>query len=254
MFRSQAPTQKDLHRRIFLNTMRNVYPNSLQISYTYAEDEARFQLKPLSVSHKCPAISDKLWTDLLAKLHQIFLEHVHVRFRVMFCTWALLVVSAVLYGVFGAVFHQLNQLWYQLTGPIVFGIGWLLIPNAVFTQLTIRPTLASFEQWKRNTVIQFDKCGIEVIKITTGELVSDKSAWRWLGMLYYGSAFWFRFEDVQVELFWRSVKSSSRVRRYSLMITNSAPANDETGKAVAESVENSIETLGDVPKIVIDQQ
>ena len=65
------------------------------------------------------------------------------------------------------------------------------------------------------------KVGIEVIKVTTGEIVSDRSPMKLLGLLYYGSNVWFRFEDARVEIFWRSVKSGQRVRRYSLIVGSS---------------------------------
>ena len=52
---------KDVQRRIFLQTMRNVYPDSIQIFYvTDPEDENLLVLRPLSVLDKCPTVSDKV--------------------------------------------------------------------------------------------------------------------------------------------------------------------------------------------------
>lgn len=161
----------------------------------------------------------------MRKLNYIFSQHVKTRRTVMILTWSLLSVTLVTAGVVGGVTGVMGAVWFQVVYPLVSLFLLLVVPNACFTYWTIRPLLVAFESWKHDLVIQLDKLGIEVIKVTTGEIVSDQSPMRWLGRLYYGSGVWFRFEDAKVEIFWRSVKSGQRVRRYSLMISSELPSS-----------------------------
>src|SRR5690606_17121282 len=114
MFRApNALSQKDLHRRIFLNTMRNVYPNSIQIAYVYDQPDEMFRLLPLTITHKCPAIKDKLWAEVLGKLHRIFLNHVQRRYKLMALTWTSLILLVLAYLLIGHFAHVMAALWYQ---------------------------------------------------------------------------------------------------------------------------------------------
>lgn len=198
--------------------MRNVYPNSLQIHYEFNGIEEQFVLKPESVNGQCPVVPDKTWSDLISQLHCLFLTHVQCRQRTMLIMWSSLILSAILYLLIGVYANVLDEHVYQAFGPIFYFLAVLFLPNLVYTHLTIRPLLKHFEEWKHRLVLEFDKAGVEVVKVTTGEIVSDQSPYRWLGALYYGSTVWFRYEEAQVEVFWRSVKSGRHVRRYSLMI------------------------------------
>lgn len=236
--------QRDLHRRIFLNTMRSVYPNSIQISYHKSLEDDRFNLKPLTVSAKCNSIKDKLWVDLLYKLHIMFQNHVRERFKVMLITWSTLVFLAILYLVLGSSFNQLNQLWFKAAGPSIFILAMILLPGTIFNFFVMKPMLKDFESWKRDLTVQFDKHGVEVIKVTSGEIVSDKSPRKWLGRVYYGSGVWFRYEDFQMEIFWRYIKNGSRVRRYSLMVTDGISASSSQS-SVSQSAMGSSSSVND---------
>ena len=224
--RSNTQSQRDLQRRIFLNTMRNVYPNSLLIRYEYSEDEGQFVMQPASVTTLCPAIKDKLWAHLLVELNNIFIDHVQRRQQSMLMAWLGMIFAFTAYFIVGLVTEATGKVAYQVTGPIVAFILVVFLPNIIYSRSSVRPLLRRFDQWKQNLALQLDKEGIEVVKVTTGEIVSDRSPYRVLGTLYFGSTAWFRFEDAQVEIFWRSVKSGKSVRRYSLMISSSAAGVD----------------------------
>lgn len=218
--------KKDLQRRIFLNTMRSVYPDSIQIKYVWSDDDMSYILKPISVLKKCKDMEDKTWGDLMNQLNDIFLKHINVRNKVVPCAWLVLAVIAALYLAIGFASNSFSSVAYLVAGPIVFMFLCVLIPNTCYTMLAVKPLFKDFENWKRTCISKFDKAGIEVIRITTGGLLSDRSPYRVLGAIYYGSGVWFRYQDCAIEIFWRSIKSSKRVRRYSLMIQTSALVNN----------------------------
>lgn len=229
---TSSASNRDLQRKIFLNTMRSVYPDSIQIKYIFNDDEKRFILRPMTVQDKL-SVDDKQWTELMMKLNNIFLKHVSKRSKLMPMVWTLILVSTAIFVTAGFVAGLFSSVAYLASGPSVLLLLCLIVPNTCYTLLLVRPMLKEFEDWKRSVMVQFDKSSVEVIRITTGGLLSDRSPYRVLGALYYGSSIWFRYEDCAIEIFWRSVKSGKRVRRYSLMIQNTA-AMDESPRTDAK--------------------
>lgn len=166
-------------------------------------------------------MSDKAWSDITSRLHHVFVKHVKSRGRVMNIVWTFLILFFTLFTAVCAAEGEINTLWFKITLPVSLAFVLLIVPNMVFTYFTIRPLLADFEEWKNHLTIQFDKVGVEVIKVTTGEIVSGNARGlnKVFGMLWFGSSIWFRYDDCRVEIFWRSIKSGKRVRRYSLMVS-----------------------------------
>lgn len=79
-FSSTYPTSsKDLQRKIFLNTMRSVYPHSLQIHYIPNAGNTGYQLVPVSAKMKCQVIEDEIWKDVTTRLDELFAKHVQKR-------------------------------------------------------------------------------------------------------------------------------------------------------------------------------
>lgn len=117
----------------------------------------------------------------------------------------------------GFIFSLYSLLWFQVTLPVVFSLAAMIIPNICFTQLVMRPMLHEFDEWKHHLTSQLEKANVEIIKITSGELISDKASIHFLWSVIYGSSCWFRYQDVEVEIFWRLIKSAKRIRRYSLI-------------------------------------
>lgn len=226
--------QKELQRRIYLNTMRKVYPNSLQIHYNYSASDESFIIQPVSVLSLCKDIPDKLWADLTGRLNTIFITHVRNRRRTMLMLWSAFTFLLALYILVGWRLELGAKSWYLIAGPVGFPILALIVPNITYSLLIVRPFLRQLEEWQHHLVIQLGKCNLEIVKVTTGDIVSDKAPFHLFWMFYYGSSVWFRFEDTKVEVFWRSVKSGQRVRRYSLMISSGGGA-DETNHAVNEA-------------------
>jgi hypothetical protein len=247
--------QKELQRKIYLNTMRKVYPNSLQIHYIYSSSDESFIIQPLSVQPLCKEIPDKLWAELTDRLNTLFIQHVRQRRRIMLTLWSVFFAILLLYILVGWRLQLGDRNWFLITGPIVFPLLALIVPNITYSLLIVRPFLHRLEEWQHHLVIQLGKCGLEIVKVTTGDIVSDRAPWHLFWMFYYGSSVWFRFEDSKVEVFWRSVKSGQRVRRYSLMISssnnNSSNDNYEASDAIDEADEtaDSSSTLQEV-KIV----
>ena len=223
--RNAKKHRKQLHRKIFLNTMRTVYPNSLRIRYEYSYDEQRYNIRPLSVQDKCKHVTDKVWVQQLSELNDIWTRHYIYRERVMLAAWALITFSFSMFITYGIISPEMQISTVYWAVGLVFGLlVTLIVPGVVFTFVAMRPMLRQFETWKRKINLDLDKLGIEIVKITSGEIVSDKSPHHLFGMLFYGSSMWFRYDDAEVEIFWRSVKSGAHVRRYSLMIGEHAAA------------------------------
>jgi hypothetical protein len=243
----KAINPKDLQRKIFLNTMRNVYPDSVQIKYGKASLTDEYILKPLSVSDKFRKISDKVWAEIIFKLNLIFNEHVATRFTIMTSVWIFILLNIIAFVVVGLEYQLFSNLAFVIVGPVFIVLLIIFLPNIIFSYVVMRKFLKSLDIWRTVFCQAFDKCGVEIIKITTGEIVSGKGKYKMLGTIFYGSSVWFRYEDAAIEIFWRSVKSGKKVRRYSLMISGSG---DELGSKglpnVTEELEvrNSNSTLG----------
>lgn len=237
--------RKQLQRKIFLNTMRNVYPNSLRIKYDYSWDENRYVLQPISAKAKCKSIDDKEWSELMYRLNDIWTSHIIHRERLMISVWSLMTFATSLYISFGITTGiLLDQMWYGAIGAVTVLMGILIIPTVTFTYGAMKPMLKHIDNWKYQCNIKLDKMGIEVVKITSGEILSDKSSYKWLGAIYYGSLIWFRYEDAEMEIFWRYIKSGKHVRRYSLMMASNAESKQERCEISISDGQRELEPKG----------
>ncbi|KAI3654379.1 hypothetical protein MP228_001098 [Amoeboaphelidium protococcarum] len=251
-------TQREINRKIYLNTMRSVYPNSIKIVTVNQDKQVADQFLPKSIKDKCKLLDDKIWQSLTAKLHNIIVNHQRVVSRNMTRLWLSMILC---YGImlFVGLYPGLNanssnnqnpsetlfqsSAIYQIAFASVVIISMLVMPNLVYNFFCLKPFLRQFETWKRECISAFDKNGIEVVKITSSELLSFARfsgcfayAYNFSMLIWYGSLIWLNYERVQVEIFWRAVKSGVKVRRYSLM---AAPANRQVAETAAVPVQDN---------------
>jgi hypothetical protein len=117
-------------------------------------------------------MQDKVWADIITKLNAMLIHHVKRRTNVMVLVWMVIALFFVTFSMIAFGAGQLHMLWFQITAPVMAAFIALIVPNLCFTYFTIRPLLRAFEDWKRFVTFQFDKRGIEIIKVTTGEVKS----------------------------------------------------------------------------------
>lgn len=147
--------QKRLQRRIFLNTLRNVYPGSIRLHYEPAEPSTDNLNAPVewimtpgtTVRDSCPEIGDRLWSALAAELHGVFLRHVQRRQWVMSMAWLSLLLAATVFTVLGWHYGVWAETAYRASGPVLFLFALVLVPSIAFTYGTVRPMLLDFDQW-----------------------------------------------------------------------------------------------------------
>lgn len=264
---SVKSNKRDVQRRIFLSAMRTVYPNSILVNYrppSSAKPHVSFQLDTLHTGSKrvkscaqallkirgknrCSRIGTEQFTKTLDTLDVLFQAHLSNRRRNCVAEWVMMVVMMAAYVGVGVWTRLYQNVLFDVVGVVVTLLSITIVPNLVYTHRSLNPLILQFNDWKKQLTKEWLNCGVDIVKITSGELVSPIRSnniiehVKWMvGSLMLGSGVWMQLPDVEVEIFWRSVKSGQNVRRYSLMI-----ASESESEAVKDSEHNSTQLNSD---------